>query len=112
MRRGEIWWADLDEPVGSAPGYRRPVIVVQADGFNRSQLRTVIAVALTTNPRWLGARGNVAIPAGICGLAQNSVANVTQITTVDRNLLTERIGELPADLVRELDHGLRLVFGL
>jgi len=95
ISQGEIWWADLSEPRGSEPGYCRPVIVVQSDSFNRSKIATVVCVPLTSNLRWADAPGNVALPAKVTGLAKDSVANVSQIVTLDKHSLTERVGALP-----------------
>jgi len=95
VAQGEIWWADLPEPTGSEPGFRRPVLVVQGDAFNRSRLRTVVCVALTSNLRWADAPGNVRLTARVTGLPQDSVANVTQVVTLDQAVLTERAGKLP-----------------
>ena len=112
IERGEVWWADLGEPDGSQPGYRRPVIVVQGDAFNRSRLRTIIAVVLTTNLRLVEAPGNVLIPAKASGLPKDSIANVTQLITVDRDFLVQRAGRLRSQLMKDLEGGLRLVLGL
>jgi mRNA interferase MazF len=112
MTRGEVWWADLPDPVGSAPGYRRPVLIVQSDAFNRSRLATVIVVALTANLRLVEAPGNVLIPARASGLPRDSVANASQILTVDRGRLTERIGRLPANTLDQVDDGIRVVLEL
>jgi mRNA interferase MazF len=112
IERGEVWWADLGEPDGSGPGYRRPVIVVQSDAFNRSRLRTFIAVILTTNLRLLDAPGNVLISAKSSGLPKDSVANVSQVITVDRDFLLERAGRLRGQPLKDLETGLRLVLGL
>lgn len=109
---GEIWWADLGEPDGSEPGYRRPVVIVQSDAFNRSRLRTVMAVVLMTNLRLVEAPGNVLIPAKASGLPRDSVANVSQVITVDRDFLLERAGRIRDQLSKEVDRGLRLVLGL
>ena len=87
IERGEVWWADLGEPDGSEPGYHRPVVVVQNDAFNRSRLQTVIVVVLATNLRILDAPGNVLVPAKAAGLPRDSVANVSQLVTVDRHFL-------------------------
>ena len=92
---GEIWWADLQDPVGSGPGFRRPVLIVQGDSFNRSKIATVLCVPLTSNLKWADAPGNVLIEARISGLPKNSVANVSQVVALDKSLLTERIGKLP-----------------
>ncbi len=112
VERGEIWWVDLGEPRGSAPALRRPVVIVQAAPFNRSQLRTVICAALTTNTRLASMPGNVLLPASETGLRQDSVANVTQLVTVDRAHLEERTGQVPGWLMTEVDRGLRRVLGL
>lgn len=112
IERGDVWWAELDEPRGSEPGFRRPLVVVQIDAFNRSRIRTVICVVLSSNLRLADAPGNVVIAKRDSGLPKDSVVNVSQIVTVDRDVLTERAGKLPA-LVRErIDRGLRLVLGL
>lgn len=110
--RGDIWWADLPDPEGSAPGYRRPVLVIQSDAFNRSRLATVTVVALTANLRLLDAPGNVLIPLQHSKLPRDSVANVSQVLTLDRTRLTERVRRLPARLLTQVDAGLRLALGL
>jgi mRNA interferase MazF len=112
MERGEVWWAELPDPAASEPGYRRPVVVVQANSFNRSRIRTVIAVVLTSNLRLTEAPGNVLVPASDSGLPKDSVANVSQVITMDRTFLTERCGLLRAHLIRSIDDGLRLVLSL
>jgi mRNA interferase MazF len=112
VRRGELWWASLPEPTGSGPGFRRPVVVVQADSFNASRIRTVIVAIVTSNLRLAEAPGNVALKARTTRLRRDSVANVSQLITLDRNLLTSRIGRLPAAQLQQLDEGLRLVLEL
>jgi mRNA interferase MazF len=112
VRRGEIWWAELPEPAASAPGHRRPVMVVQGDAFNRSRLATVTVVALTSNIRLVDAPGNVLIPARASGLPRDSVANVTQIITVNRDLLTGRVRPLAPALLKQVDEGLRFALDL
>jgi mRNA interferase MazF len=112
IERGEVWWAELDEPAGSGPGYRRPVLVVQADSFNRSRLQTTIAVVLTSNLRLVDAPGNVLVSKAASGLPKDSVANVSQVVTLDRDVLTERSGKLPARLLAAVDAGLKLVLDL
>ena len=107
-----MWWADLGSPKGSAPALRRPVIVVSADFVNRSAIRTVSVVGLTSNVRWAGAPGNVAIAAGIAGLSQESVANVTQLQTIERSDLDDKVGKLPRQVMRDIDAGLRRVLDL
>ena len=108
---GEVWWADLDEPSGSEPGFRRPVVVVQGDAFNRSRIATVVCVALTSNLRWADAPGNVPLTARITGLPKDSVANVSQLVTLDREALTERAGVLPAKKLELLLLGIDIVLG-
>ncbi|MCC7055434.1 MAG: type II toxin-antitoxin system PemK/MazF family toxin [Gemmatimonadaceae bacterium] len=110
--RGEVWWAELPEPDGAEPGFRRPVLIVQADAFNRSRVATVIVVALTTSMRLLDAPGNVLIPAKASGLPRDSVANVSQLVTIDRIVLTEQAGQLPRAVMQHVARGLRLVLGL
>lgn len=94
ISQGEVWWADLADPVGSEPGFRRPVVIVQGDSFNRSRIATVVCVALTSNLRWAEAPGNVLLTARATGLPKDSVANVSQIVTLDRESLVERVGVL------------------
>jgi mRNA interferase MazF len=108
VQRREVWWADLEEPRRSEPGFRRPVLVVQADAFNRSRLRTVLCVVLTSNVRLLGAPGNVLLPAAESGLPRDSVANVTQVVTLDEDCLSEKVGRLAPKLMAQIDAGLRL----
>jgi len=112
IERGQIWWADLDAPAGSEPGFRRPVLVVQNDAFNRSRLRTVLAVVLTSNLRLVEAPGNVLMPAKLTGLPKDSVANVSQILTVDRDFLTELAGRIRGQVLKDLENGLRLALAL
>ena len=112
IRRGEIWWADLPEPRGSEPGYRRPVLVVQADSFNRSRIQTVIVAVITSNADLADAPGNVLLPANSTGLPRDSVANVSQLLTLDRGFLREQVGVLPPRLQSSVDGGLRTVLQL
>ena len=112
MYRGEIWWTNLPEPVGSEPGYRRPVLVIQDDVFNQSRINTVIVVIITSNTQLAEAPGNVLLPCEVSGLSRDSVANVSQIFTVDKTFLTECIGSLPDYLQEEVDEGLRTVLYL
>ena len=97
ISQGEIWWANLPSPVGSGPGFRRPivVVVVQGDSLNRSSIATVVCVPLTSNLKWENAPGNVLISSRFSGLPKDSVANVSQIVALDRSLLTERVSKLP-----------------
>lgn len=112
VERGQVWWADLGEPDGSEPGFRRPILIVQDDAFNRSRLHTVIAVVLTTNLRLLDAPGNVLLPAKTTGLPKDSVANVSQVVTVDRDFLLELAGRVRGQSLKDVETGLRLVLGL
>ncbi len=112
VERGQIWWADLGEPDGSEPGFHRPILVVQDDAFNRSRLHTVLAVVLSTNLRLLDAPGNVLLPAKVTGLPKDSVANVSQVITVDRGFLLELAGRVRGSALQAVERGLRLVLGL
>ncbi len=111
ISQGEVWWADLAEPQGSAPGFRRPVVVVQGDSFNRSRIATVVCVALTSNLRLADAPGNVALSAGSAGLDKESVANVSQIVTLDKAALVERAGKLPGQKLELILDGIDVVLG-
>ena len=111
ISRGETWWADLSEPIGSAPGFRRPVLVVQGDALNQSRIATVICVPLTSNLKWADAPGNVVLKAKMTGLPKDSVANVSQIVSVDRDILTERAGKVRARQLELVFAGLDLVLG-
>jgi mRNA interferase MazF len=111
IAQGEVWWADLGEPAGSAPGFRRPVVVVQGDAFNGSALRTVVCVALTSNLKWAEAPGNVVLPARATGLPKRSVANVSQVVTLDRDDLAERAGRLSGSNLELVLAGIDIVLG-
>ena len=106
-----MWWADLGEPIASDPGFRRPVIVVQGDSFNRSALRTVVAVPLTSNLRWAAAPGNVQLSARATGLPRDSVANVSQLVALDRSILIERVGRLSSSKLELVLAGIGTVLG-
>jgi mRNA interferase MazF len=112
VERGQIWWADLGEPDGAEPGSNRPVLVVQSDAFNRSRIHTVIGVVLSTNARLIDAPGNVLLPAKATGLPKDSVANVSQVITVDRDFLVELAGRVRGQVLKDVENGLRLVLGL
>lgn len=112
MQRGDLYWAALRQPVGSEPGFKRPVIIVQSNDFNQSRIQTVLAVAVTSNLLLLEAPGNVLLPQQESGLSKDSVANVSQVVTLDRSFLRERIGHLPAPLMAEVDEGLRQILAL
>lgn len=111
ISQGEIWWADLPVPVGSGPGIRRPLVVVQGDALNRSRLATAVCVPLTSDLRWADAPGNVLLAARTTGLPQDSVANVSQVIALDRNLLDERAGKLSQAKLELLLSGLDVVLG-
>jgi mRNA interferase MazF len=112
VQRGEIWWATLPDPVGSEPGYRRPVLVVQSDAFTQSAIKTVVCAAITSNLNLAAAPGNLRISSRASGLSKPSVVNVSQVATIDRMFLTERIKALDAQTMRQIDEGLRLVLDL
>lgn len=112
MKRGEIWWASLPPPAGSGPGFRRPVLVVQSNPFNESRISTIVVAAITSNLALADAPGNVRIGKSESGLSKPSVINVSQILTVDRSYLTERVRTLPAPAMVRVDVGLRLVVGV
>lgn len=95
VSQGDIWWADLPPPSGSGPGFRRPVAVVQSDALNRSRIATVVCVPLTSNLKWSSAPGNVELSAALTSLPKDSVANVSQIVTLDKTLLSSRVCKLP-----------------
>lgn len=111
IAQGEVWWADLGQPIGSAPGYRRPVIVVQGDAFNRSRIATVVCVALTSNVAWAEAPGNVLLAARDTGLERDSVANVSLVVTVDRSVLTERVGKIAQRKLDRVLAGIDVILG-
>lgn len=112
VQRGQIWWADLPAPRGSEPGFRRPVLIIQADSFNRSRIQTVIIAAVSSNLRLASAPGNVLLPAHVSGLPRDSVVNVSQLMTLGREFLAEQAGAIPARLIRLVDSGLRVVLEL
>lgn len=112
VRRGEIWWASLGEPRGSEPGYRRPLLIVQSDAFNRSRISTILAAVITSNVRLATAPGNVLLPARSAGLPRDSVVNVSQLVTVDKMFLAERAGKLSDEQLRAVEDGLRLALSL
>ncbi|MHB8507319.1 MAG: type II toxin-antitoxin system PemK/MazF family toxin [Candidatus Dormibacteria bacterium] len=104
VAQGDIFWADLGDPSGSGPGFRRPLVIVQTDEINRSRIATVVCVPLTSNLAWAEAPGNVSLSTRATGLQKVSVANVSLVFAVDRSSLTERVGRLSkSDLQRVLD---------
>ena len=112
IRRGELWWAALREPSGSEPGYRRPVAIIQSDDFTASQINTAVGAAVTSNMRLAFAPGNVFIRRREAGLPRDSVINVSQLLTLNKAILTKRIGRLSPQRLQELDAGLRLALAL
>jgi mRNA interferase MazF len=112
MKRGEVWWASLPEPTGSGPGFRRPVLIVQSNPFNQSRISTVVVAVVTSNLALAEAPGNVRLAKAEAGLPKPSVVNVSQVLTMDRELLTLRVKTLPNRAMQRVDEGLRLVLGL
>jgi mRNA interferase MazF len=112
MKRGEIWWASLPPATGSGPGYRRPVLVVQANSFNQSKISTVLVAAITSNLSLAHAPGNVRISKTDSGLSKPSVINISQVITVDKSILTMRVKILPGKVLVRVDEGLKLVLCL
>lgn len=110
IAQGDIWWAALSEPVGSGPGFDRPVVITQGDPFNRSRIATVVVVPLTSNTRLATMPGNVLLAARKTGLPKDSVANVTQFIAIDRSLLRERVGRISRSQVELLLRGIDIVF--
>lgn len=111
ISQGDVWWADLLSPTGSGPGFRRPVVVVQGDSLNRSRIGTVVCVPLTSNTKWAKAPGNVLLSTKLTGLPKDSVANVSQIVTLDKTLLTDRAGKLPRSQFSLVLSGIDVVLG-
>ena len=107
----EVWWADLPAPTGSGPGSRRPVVVVQSDALNRSRLATVVCVPLTSNLRWADAPGNTLLTARATGLPKDSVANASQVITLDKTVLTERVGKLSSAKIELVLAGIDVILG-
>jgi mRNA interferase MazF len=111
ISQGHVYWADLPNPTGSGPGFRRPVIVIQGDALNRSRIRTVVCVPLTSNLLWAEAPGNVLLPAKTTGLPKDSVANASQVVSLDRELLTEEVGKLSKRQLELILSGIDVVLG-
>lgn len=112
MKRGEVWWAELPEPTASEPGFRRPVLILQSDEFNRSRIATVVAVVITSNVGLAAAPGNVSLSKRSVNLSRESVVNVSQVVTLDKTFLRERVGRLPSTKLREVEEGIRLILAL
>lgn len=111
IAQGDVWWADLPEAAASRPGFRRPVVVVQGDALNRSRIATVVCVTLTSNLKWATAPGNILLPSSATGLPKESVANVSQLVTLDKTDLTERAGKLSRSKLELVLSGIDLVLG-
>ncbi len=112
MKRGEVWWADLPDPTGSEPGFRRPVLILQADEFNKSRIGTIVVAAITSNMKLSAAPGNVSLSKKSVGLDRESTVNVSQIVTLDRSFLNKRVGSVSLGKMRDVDEGVRLVLAL
>jgi mRNA interferase MazF len=111
ITQGDVWWAELAEPAGSGPGYRRPVVVVQGNALNRSRIATVVCVPLTSNLTWAEAPGNALLTARTTGLPRDSVANTAQIVALDRSVLDEHVGRLGPRQIAQILHGVDVVLG-
>ena len=111
ISQGEVWWADLPAPTGSGPGFKRPVIIVQGEAFNRSRIGTVVCVPLTSNLKWAEAPGNVLLRAKATGLGKDSVANVSLVVALDKDLLKKRVGALSRRELSLILSGIDLVLG-
>jgi len=109
VQQGDIYWVDLGDPIGSAPGYRHPHVVIQNNDFNHSRIRTVVVCALTSNLKRAQAPGNVLLDPGEANLSKSSVVNISQIFTVDRSQLDEKFGTLSPQRVRQILDGLYLL---
>ena len=112
MNRGEVWWAGLDDPCGSEPGYRRPVLIVQANAFNASRINTVIVLAITSNTALAMAPGNVLIRQKQSGLGKPSVVNVSQVITINKTFLIEKVKRIPEEVMKQVDAGIKLALAL
>jgi mRNA interferase MazF len=112
MTRGDIWWTDLGQPKGSEPGLRRPVLIVQCDAVNKSALKTVVVVVITSNLLLAELKGNVRLSQKNSGLPKASVANVSQILTINKSQLREKVGAVPGRILQRVDEGLKLILGL
>ncbi len=112
IKRGEIWWAKLPDPVGSEPGYKRPLVIVQSNDFNSSNISTIIAAVITTNLRLAAAPGNISLPAKKSKLPKKSVINISQLITINKSFLTKRVHTLSSEIMEQIDNGIRLVLKL
>ena len=111
VAQGDVWWAELPEPVGSGPGLRRPIVVVQGNSLNQSRISTVVCVPLTSNLDWADAPGNTVLPATVTGLPKDSVANASQIVALDRRTLAERVRRIGDRQIAIIMRGIDIVLG-
>jgi mRNA interferase MazF len=112
VKRGEVWWASLPDPVGSGPGLRRPVVIVQSNAFTESRIATIVVAVITSNLALAEAPGNVRLARSESGLPQPSVVNVSQLITVDKSILAGKVRSLPSSVMQRLEEGMRLVLSL
>ena len=112
MDRGDIWWASLEEPSGSSPGYRRPILIIQADSFNKSKINTIIGIVITSNLRLADAPGNIFLSSKESGLPKDSVINISQIITIDKQFLTEFVKKIKPSVLNDVENSLKLVLDL
>jgi mRNA interferase MazF len=112
MIRGDIWWADFGIPFGSEPGFRRPVLIIQSDAFNKSQLNTVVVIPLSTNLVLQDAPGNMLIEREESGLSKDSVIVVSQIYAIDRHRLIEHVSTINRSKLHEVEFGIKMVLGI
>ena len=112
IKRGEIWWAELPEPIGSGPGYRRPLLIIQSNDFNKSKINTIIVAVITSNIRLSAAPGNILLSTQKSNLPKESVINVSQLITIDKSFLTEKVNTLSSSIMANVDEGVRLVLQL
>jgi mRNA interferase MazF len=112
ITRGEVWWADLGEPKGSAPGFERPTVIIQTNAANSSRIQTAIVAIITSNLALRNALGNVFLSIAESGLEKDSVINVSQLVTIDKESLLERVTQLPFEKMLEVDEGLRRILAL
>lgn len=109
IAQGDIYWVDLGRPIGSEPGFRHPMMVIQNDAINRSRINTVVVCGLTSNLALAEAPGNVLLRKGEANLPRRSVVNVSQLVTIDKSTLLDKIGCLSKSRVRDVVHGIALL---
>jgi mRNA interferase MazF len=112
IQRGDVWWAALDAPQGSSPGYSHPVVIIQADDFNKSRINTIIGLVITSNLHVAEAPGNVFLEKALSRLPKDSVANISQIVTIDKSYLREKVSRLPQAVLAEISEGIKMVLAL